>query len=123
MNTKNLPTVADCKPGLWAKLSNGWIVGPIIETEFDGVYVAFADGTWQLDLIDQREVDKSSSRLVVKVFQPFSNEIAGPELKHKCTHLANLLEDPHPGLSTWNEAVKEAVAEVDRTSFPWKEEK
>jgi len=61
------PTVDDCKTGLWCKLSNDWIVGPIVYTKFSGVYVGFADGTWQLDIMGQMLVDEDSTRLVVKV--------------------------------------------------------
>lgn len=67
---KNFPTVADCKPGLWVELTNGWIVGPIVETEFSQVYVQFADGVWQVDVAGDSNVrppDINSTRLVKKV--------------------------------------------------------
>ena len=63
------PTVEDCKPGMWAELTNGWVIGPIVETEFSGIYVKFSDGTWQLDVMGQHEVDETSSRLVKRVMK------------------------------------------------------
>jgi hypothetical protein len=65
----NSPGVNDCKPGLWAELSNGWIVGPIVETDLShaGVYVQFGVGLWQLDIAGQHGVTSSSPRLVVRL--------------------------------------------------------
>lgn len=61
------PQTEDCKPGLWVELSNGWIVGPIVKTEFTGIYVKFHTGTWQLDVMGQDRVTIQSSRLVNRV--------------------------------------------------------
>lgn len=68
---EGFPTVDDCKPGLWVELTDGWIVGPIVETEFaPSVYVKFANGVWQLDVVGDSIVkppDINSPRLVRRV--------------------------------------------------------
>lgn len=65
------PNVADCKPGLWAQLTNGWIVGPIIATAYESsVCVKFAGDVWQLDVRDDsrsRPPDVGAARLVKRV--------------------------------------------------------
>lgn len=61
------PKKSDCEPGRWVKLNNGWYVGPIVETEFDNVYVEFATGTWQLETVDSPDFDVEDSRLIVYV--------------------------------------------------------
>lgn len=60
------PTFADCKPGLWVQLANGWVVGPIIESKLPpSVYVRFGDGVWRLDLADENP--ETPIRLIKKV--------------------------------------------------------
>jgi hypothetical protein len=66
-NEKQYPTKDDCKPGLWVKLNNGWIVGPIVETGFTGTYVKFGDGTWQVQVMGIG-VPENSPRLVVEIW-------------------------------------------------------
>jgi hypothetical protein len=69
----HLPKVKDCQPGCYCYLSNGWIVGPIISTDFDGVgvYVEYnpykRNNFFQLDVSDQYNVDLSSPRFVLAV--------------------------------------------------------
>lgn len=61
------PKVADCKPGLYCVLTNGWIVGPIVSTEYDGsgVYVRYhKEGLYQVDVSDQYSDDPEY------IFQP-----------------------------------------------------
>ena len=64
---EGLPKVIDCIPGLWVELIDGWVVGPIVDTEHSGVYVNFNGGTWQVDVSDQPDVTADSSRLVQRV--------------------------------------------------------
>lgn len=68
---KGYPRVRDCKPGLWVELTSGWIVGPIVETDFPrSVYVRFADGTWMVDVRDDSRVKPpgpDATRLVKRV--------------------------------------------------------
>ena len=65
----SFPTINDCKPGIWAELTNGWIVGPIVESKTPGIYVKFDQqgGTWQLDVMGQEGVDESSPRLIKRI--------------------------------------------------------
>ena len=63
----HLPKEEDCQPGLFCYLNNGWIVGPIVSTDYDGVYVGYGVGYWQLDVYRQFDVDPNSSRFVLAV--------------------------------------------------------
>lgn len=67
---RGYPRVRDCKPGLWVELTNGWIVGPIVATEYSPVYVKFADGVWGLDVREDSKVrppGPDATRLVKRV--------------------------------------------------------
>lgn len=61
------PTRKNIKPGDWLVLRNGWVVGPVVETCFDdfATYVAFGDGTWQVDTIDQPDTHIGMTRFVM----------------------------------------------------------
>lgn len=65
------PKEKDCQPGLYCYLKNGWIVGPIVSTDYDGVYVKYNPNErhsfYQLDVSDQYDVDSSSPRFVLAV--------------------------------------------------------
>lgn len=70
MATIRFPTKEQCKQGMWALLSNDWIVGPIIsfhDDDFNNVYAKYGDGTWMLDLLEEQSKPPFTSRTIVLI--------------------------------------------------------
>ncbi len=42
----------DCEVGLWVQLSNGWIVGPIIESSHSGIFVKTQGPPFEVEVVN-----------------------------------------------------------------------
>jgi hypothetical protein len=66
-STALCPTRENIQVGDWLVLRCGWIVGPVVSTEYDtdATYVGFTDGVWQVDTVDQDDALFPSHRTVM----------------------------------------------------------